>query len=64
MLIEQCGRCDMCGKELSGKVDVDHDHATGKVRSLLCHRCNVGLPYVEDQGFAANAKAYLERHHG
>jgi hypothetical protein len=26
---------------------VDHDHATGKIRSLLCAACNVALAHIE-----------------
>lgn len=62
MLIEQLGLCDICGEQMrygKGPV-VDHDHMTGKVRSLLCQRCNVGLGFAES--FAAAAKAYLEKH--
>ena len=41
------GVCDICG----GDVDlrIDHDHASGAVRGLLCHHCNVGLGFFRDQ---------------
>lgn len=42
MLTNQKGGCAICGeKNKNGKyLFVDHDHATGKVRGLLCVRCN------------------------
>lgn len=61
MLIEQSGRCSLCTEPLVGKVDVDHDHVTGKVRGLLHHRCNVALPYIEDVAFREQAIAYLRK---
>lgn len=47
----QKGCCDCCGKhesEFRRGLHVDHDHATGQVRALLCTRCNPGLGYFED----------------
>jgi len=40
----QNGRCAICG-DLPGKrrLAVDHNHQTGKIRGLLCHRCNTAL---------------------
>jgi hypothetical protein len=51
MLKEQCGRCAICCTEKpggKGRFHVDHDHATGKVRGLLCSSCNRGLGYLKD----------------
>ena len=54
MLAEQHGRCACCGttKPGGGKREgtfyVDHCHATGEVRGLLCHKCNSGLGALGD----------------
>jgi len=54
MFIAQGGKCASCGKEpplRAGKpcrLCVDHDHKTGKVRGLLCWRCNMALGNVDD----------------
>lgn len=40
---KQDGRCDICQKKESHfakRLAVDHNHKTGKVRGLLCYRCN------------------------
>ena len=39
---------------------VDHDHATGQVRGLLCHWHNRILPKTSDEAFAM--AAYLARY--
>jgi hypothetical protein len=72
MLVSQGRVCKVCGKEESRrhKVDgsavalhVDHDHATGKVRGLLCHKCNVGLgSFNDDPALLRAAADYLDKH--
>ena len=47
VLASQDDKCAICGSELTGKCDLDHDHKTGKVRGVLCHSCNIRLVNVE-----------------
>lgn len=53
MFREQNGGCKICGKQnLDGKrLSVDHDHNTGTIRGLLCHRCNGGLGHFFDDPY-------------
>jgi hypothetical protein len=60
MLAAQHGLCAICGKE-PARACIDHDHATGRVRAILCHRCNIKLPAVESAEFLQAALAYLAR---
>ena len=47
MVTRQDGRCAACGSlPTRARLDVDHDHATGKVRGLLCNPCNLALGHV------------------
>lgn len=48
MLAAQLGQCALCQRIPSYELVVDHDHKTGRVRGLLCHRCNAGLGYLGD----------------
>lgn len=43
LFVKQDGRCAICdidACELKKSLQVDHNHKTGKVRSLLCENCN------------------------
>lgn len=50
MMERQGGCCRICGGELQGgrATHIDHCHATGVVRSVLCHNCNTGLGGFRD----------------
>jgi len=70
ILDAQGGGCALCGTHDPGKAGgseervfaVDHCHATGRVRGLLCHNCNRGLGYFRDHpGVLVKAAEYVRR---
>jgi len=62
---QQRGRCKICsGKEEEAKryLCVDHCHKTGRIRGLLCDKCNVGLSRADDSlGRLLKMMVYLLR---
>lgn len=66
MLIAQSGKCAICEKDhvdCRNGLYVDHDHASGKVRSLLCQECNTGLGNFKDsRDIVIKALHYIDRH--
>jgi hypothetical protein len=66
MLAQQGGRCAICGRCNAGRTPkgrfcVDHDHATGQVRALLCEKCNRGLGHYDDDPERLEAAAQYLR---
>lgn len=54
LLKKQNSVCAICLKEEFGKItklSIDHDHETGKVRGLLCRRCNTGIGMFMDNPY-------------
>jgi hypothetical protein len=66
MFDDQQGVCAICKSEGDGKwkkLCVDHDHKTGKVRQLLCRRCNMILGQADDSiSLFSEYIKYLQKH--
>ena len=67
LMLKHDGRCDICGTTEPGgphkKFNLDHDHSTGKIRGVLCRRCNTSLGQFEDSvSLMKKAIKYLEDH--
>lgn len=70
MLESQGGVCKICEKPedkvIGSKVielAVDHCHSSGKVRGLLCQRCNTGIAKFDDSTDNLRAAiTYLEKY--
>lgn len=67
MLSSQNNCCAICKNPFVGSGHdqtspcIDHNHITGKVRALLCHKCNKLLGYVNEKTIIfKNAVNYLE----
>ena len=59
------GACSICGCKSSegNRLVLDHDHTTGKVRDVLCDRCNQMLGHSQDKvEVLKNAVKYLQEH--
>jgi len=56
----QCNLCEICHQAFEKTPHIDHNHATGQVRGLLCHNCNYGLgQFKDDPQRLASAIEYL-----
>jgi len=65
LLAAQGGGCACCGAQANAdgkRLFVDHDHATGAIRGVVCRKCNAGIAALGDsiEG-VRRALAYLER---
>jgi hypothetical protein len=65
MLSAQEHLCGLCGElpDTARRMHVDHSHATGEIRALLCHHCNLLIGNAKESIERLRlAIAYLERH--
>lgn len=63
ILKSQAGVCPGCLTDISDPSlsHLDHDHGTGKVRGILCNRCNLFLGKMHDSNLnIERCAAYLE----
>lgn len=69
--LEQNDLCAICRSPETGKnkggvlrrLSVDHDHATGAIRALLCSHCNRMLGHARESiEVLESAIGYLKRH--
>lgn len=60
---KQGGLCRICNKDNGSKrLAVDHCHQTGRVRGLLCGKCNSGLGFFKDNiEIISKAINYIEK---
>ena len=62
MLERQGGKCAICGAGPGSRVlHVDHCHASGSVRELLCAGCNTKVGALESE-LMPKVMAYLLKH--
>ena len=66
LMEEQGNACSICGGDFGKRgPQIDHDHATGKMRGFLCVNCNLALGFFkDDMGLMRAAIAYLEKYDG
>ena len=65
LMDSQSGCCGICDRSLdhieNETFHIDHNHSTGRVRGLLCSKCNKGLGSFEDNQYSlGKAIKYLE----
>jgi hypothetical protein len=63
LILEKQGiKCPICNKNITKNPSVDHNHITGKIRGLICNKCNLAIGNAEDSPDRLRAMAnYLEK---
>jgi len=65
MLRTQNNKCPICEGAISHSSPVDHDHESGRVRMILCARCNLGIGLLrDDPAITERASGYLRSFNG
>ena len=69
MFAAQGGKCAICNnsevrthsktKQVM-RLSVDHCHSSGKIRGLLCHRCNLFVGFLEEGDYYIEATHYIQ----
>lgn len=70
MFAEQLGVCAICYQaevatinNIRKTLSVDHNHTTGKIRGLLCYRCNSALGLLkEDEKLIMSTLFYIKKY--
>lgn len=62
MAKDQNNKCKICYRSPTGKrpLAIDHCHKTGKVRGLLCYRCNTQISILENPERLEKSIEYLK----
>lgn len=59
----KCAICNIKEEDLDQRLSIDHNHITGKIRGLLCSKCNSALGLFKDNNdILENAIKYLEKY--
>jgi hypothetical protein len=67
LLEKQNGCCAICGKKYEKRLrfSVEHDHISGKIRGITCHKCNIGIGMFEENVYTLkSAIEYIEKNNG
>ena|SRR5437762_309411 len=66
LLSQQQGGCAICGKKCGtrSRLSIDHDHATNKVRGLLCMMCNAAIGGLQENPILLEIAAVYLRNGG
>jgi hypothetical protein len=61
LLHQQNGQCAICKVDhRKSRLSIDHNHTTLELRGLLCHECNSGIAYFDENShFLIYAAIYL-----